>query len=182
MIDSCEYIVKRKTEGKYLWQKVTLAFSCLFFFAILLILILTLTPLYVMIPLILLALALTALLAFITWRILSVEYEITVGGGDLIITTIYGRSLRKQTLNLSVAAISEIGEYDEDAYAEISKISLQKNYLCISSLSSPDMYYAIFDEDKERCILYFDATDEAIKLLKRYNLGAFRASEKRMNK
>ena len=182
MNESSEYIVKRRTEGKYLWQKIALALSYILFLSILLVLILTLTPLYVMIPLILLAIAITALIAFVTWRFLSVEYEITVGGGDLIITTIYGRALRKQTLNLSVAAISEIGEYDDGAYEEISKITLQKNYLCISSLSSPNMYYALFDENKERCILYFDATSEAVALLKRYNSGAFRASEKRMKK
>ena len=135
-----------------------------------------------MIPLILLAIALTAIIALVTWRFLSVEHEITVVGGDLIITTIYGRSMRRQTLNLSVAAISEIGEYDDLAYEEISKLSLQKNYLCISSLSSPNMYYALFDEDKERCILYFDATSEAIALLKKYNLGAFRASQQRIKK
>ena len=156
--------------------------SYFLFLAVLIVLILTLTPLYVMIPLILLAVVLTAVIALVTWKLTSVEYEIIVGGGDLIITTIYGRSLRKQTLNLSVAAISEIGEYDDGAYEEMSKLSLQRNYLCISSLSSPNMHYALFDEDKERCILYFDATSEALALLKRYNSGAFKASEQRMKK
>ena len=105
-----------------------------------------------------------------------------IGGGDLLITAIYGRSIRKKRINVSVSSILEIGEYGDGAFEEISKLSLQKNYLCISSLSSPNMYYAIFDEDKDRSILYFDATNEAIALLKRYNSGAFRASDKRMNK
>ena len=177
-----EYIIKQKNEGKVLLGKIALALSYLLLAAILIFLVITLTPLYVMIPLILLSLAFTALVAFVTWRFLSVEYEVTIGGGDLLITTIYGRSIRRKTVNLSVNSIIEIGEYDDGAYEEISKLSLQKNYLCISSLSSPDMYYAIFDEDKERCILYFDATSEAVTLLRKYNQGAFRASDKRMNK
>ena len=113
---------------------------------------------------------------------MCVEYEVVIGGGDLLITTIYGRSIRKKAINVSVASIIEIGEYGDGAFEEISKLSLQKNYLCISSLSSPNMYYAIFDEDKDRSILYFDATGEAIALLKKYNGGAFRASDKRMKK
>ena len=175
-----EYIVKPKNEGKQLIKKIALALSYFILAAILIILVITLTPLYVMIPLILLSLAFTALIAFVTWRFACPEYEFVIGGGDLIITTIYGGSFRRQLVNLSINSIVEIGQYGDGAYEEISKLSLQKNYICVTSLSSPSMYYALFDEDKERCILYFDADEKAIRLLKQANAGAFRASEKRI--
>ena len=86
---------------------------------------------------------------------------------------------RKQILNLSTLSFSEIGEYDDQAYDAVSALSLQKNYVCISSLSAPDVYYALFEEGKDQCILYFDAPARAVELLKKQNSGAFRASAKR---
>ncbi len=178
---TCEYIIRKKNEGGTLIRKIAVAISYFLLAAILISLVLIFSPYVFIIPFILIALAFVALIYFATWRFLSVEYEIVIAGGDLTVTTIYGRSLSKRTVNVSISSIIEIGEYGDGAYEEISKLSLQKNYICVSSLASPDMYYAIFDEDKDRSILYFDATSEAIALLKRHNGGAFRASEKRMN-
>lgn len=178
----CEYIIKPKNEGKFLVKKITVAISYFLLLAILILLVITLTPLYVMIPLVLIAIAFVALVAAVSWRFVCPEYEMRIGNGDLIVTVIYGKSIRKTMINIPINSIGEIGEYDDAAYAEICKISLQKNYLCLSSLSAPNVYYALFDEEKDHCILYFDATDEAIKLLKTSNSGAFRASEKRIKK
>ena len=168
---TCEYIIRQKNEGGTLIRKIVVAISYFLLAAVLIFLVLIFSPYVFIIPFILIALAFVALIYFATWRFLSVEYEIVIAGGDLTVTTIY----------VSISSIIEIGEYGDGAYEEISKLSLQKNYICVSSLASPDMYYAIFDEDKDRSILYFDATSEAIALLKRHNGGAFRASEKRMN-
>ena len=182
MNNTCEYIIKQKNEGKSLTRKIIAVLLYCAFAAISVALIFILAPLYFIIPCLLIAAAFFAIIIFVSWRFLCIEYEVVIGGGDLLITSIYGRSIRKKAVNVSVASIIEIGEYGDGAFEEISKLSLQKNYLCISSLSSPSMYYAIFDEDKDRSILYFDATSEAITLLKRYNSGAFRASDKRMKK
>lgn len=179
---TCEYIIKPKNEGKVLTNKIVAILLYCVFAAISIALIFTLSPIYFIIPFLLIAAAFISMAIFVSWRFLCIEYEVIIGGGDLLITAIYGRSIRKKRINVSVSSILEIGEYGDGAFEEISKLSLQKNYLCISSLSSPNMYYAIFDEDKDRSILYFDATNEAIALLKRYNSGAFRASDKRMNK
>ena len=178
----CEYIIKPKNEGKTLVKKIAVAISYFLLLAVLILLVITLTPLYVMIPLILIATAFVALVAVVSWRFVCPEYEMRIGNGDLIVTVIYGKSIRRTLINIPINSINEIGEYDDDAYEEISKISLQKNYLCISSLSAPAVYYAIFDEEKDHCILYFEATDEAVKLLRASNSGAFSASEKRIKK
>ena len=179
--NSFEYIIKQKNEGSALAKKITAILAYAVFAIILSTLSLLLPPPYVRLPLLLLSLALTALAIFITWRFLCVEFEVIIESGDIIITKIYGKSIRKQVLNLPINSFFEIGEYDDKAYAEVNKLSLQKNYICISSLSAPVVYYAIFEEDKDRCILYFDAPEKAITLLKKHNSGAFRASAKRIN-
>lgn len=181
--NTCEYIIKQKLEGKALAKRIGFiaAYVLIFSFMIMVTFLYLPKDLYlIIIPLIF---AFTALLIFITWRFTYVEYEVSIAGGDITVTLIYGKgSPTKRLLNVAVNAITEIGEYDEQAYDEISKLSLQKNFICISSLSAPSIYYAIFEEEQDRCILYFDATDEAVTLLKRLNSSAFRASDKRMNK
>lgn len=179
--NSCEYIIKQKTEGKTLAKKIGFIVGYVIIFSFLCMVTFLYLPseLYIIIyPLIF---ALTAFLVFITWRFTCVEYEIVISGGDMIITLIYGKGFSKKLLNVPVNTFSEIGEYDDAAYEEISKLSLQKNHVCISSLSAPNIYYAIYEEEGERYIVYFDVTEEAVALLNKQNPSAFRASKKRMN-
>jgi len=175
-----EYIIKQKNEGKVLLKKVLL----ILLYAAIAILLTAVTLAYasiaVFIPMAVFIIALTAALAFVTWRFVSIEYEISIGGGDMIITKIYGKSIRKTLLNIEINSFSEIGVYDDSAYEEISKLSIQQNLLCLSSLAAPDVYYGIYEEGQDRCIIYFDAPERAVELLKKTNSGAFRASDKRM--
>lgn len=177
---SYEYIIKQKAEGEALKRRIMLLLGYLIFAGVLLTLILTLSPSALFIPLLMIAAAVTALFIFITWRFVCVEYEVIISAGELMITVIYGKGFRKQILNLPVLSFSEIGEYDDVAYEAVSALSLQKNYVCLSSLSAPDVYYALFEEGKDQCILYFDAPARAVELLKKQNSGAFRASARRM--
>jgi hypothetical protein len=178
--NSYEYIIKRKTEGNILAAKIALILLYVLFPLILAVLTVAFAPPALFTPLILLIIALTALLIFITWRFTSVEYEVVICGGDITITVIYGKGFRKKLLNKSINSFTEIGEYDDRAFEEISKLSLQKNHLCLSSLSAESVYYAIFEENKDQCILYFDAPEQAVALLKKHNSSAFRAGEKRI--
>ena len=182
MENSYEYIVKQKAEGKVLFKRIAVILSYFAFAAVLSLFTFGFAPEELYMPIFMIIAALTAFLIFITWRFVCVEYEIVISGGDLMITTIYGKGFSKRLLNRPVSSFSEIGEYDDRAFEEISKISLQKNYICISSLSAPCVYYALFEDEKEQCILYFDAPERAVELLKKNNSAAFRASDKRLGR
>lgn len=179
--DSCEYIIKQKAEGRALAKKIGFIVGYVIIFSFLCMVTFLYLPseLYIIIyPVIF---AFTAFLVFVTWRFTCIEYEVVISGGDVIITLLYGKGISKKILNMPVTSFSEIGEYDDAAYEEISKLSMQKNHVCVSSLSADRLYYAIYEEEKERCILYFDATEDALTLLQKLNPSAFRASAKRMN-
>ncbi len=179
--NSYEYTIKQRTEGKVLMQKLLLLFSYGAFAIALFSLVLAFSPVDLFLPLLLLAAVLTLLLIFITWRFTCVEYEIILSGGDLTVTLLYGKRRSKTLFSLAVNSIYEIGEYDDHAYEEISKLSLQKDYICLSSLSAPSVYYALFEEEDEQCIFYFDAPEGAIALLRKWNSGAFRAGKHRIS-
>ena len=178
---SCEYIIKQKTEGKALAKKIGFIAIYVIVFLVLASATLLFLPSNTYFIAFSVIIALTAFGIFVSWRFTCVEYEIVISGGELTVTLLYGKSISKRILSRTISSFSEIGEYDERAYEEISKLSLQKDHVCISSLSAPDVFYAIYDDEKDRCILYFDVTEEAKALLRKLNPSAFRASAKRMN-
>ena len=179
--NSCEYIIKEKTEGKALLKKIALAVGYVALALILSALNISFAPEELRLLFFALIAAAVAFVAFVTWRFVCVEYEVIISGGELTVTAIYGKSVSKKIISKSLNSFSEMGEYDDRAYGEISKLSLQKNYLCISSLSAPMVFYAIFEEESERHILYLDVTEKAADLLRKQCASAFRASDKRMN-
>ena len=178
--NSYEYIIKKRVEGELLLKRIAAVVGYATFFLSLTAFILAILP-SLFVPALILISCLTALLIFITWRFLCIEYEIVIASGDIMITRLYGKGSRKAVFSAAVSSLSEIGEYDDRAYEEISKLSLQKDHVCLSSLSAPEVYYAIFEEADERGIVYFDAPARAVELLKKYNAAAFRASAKRIN-
>ena len=179
--DTCEYIIKQKTEGKVLLMKIGFIAGYVILCSFLCMLTFLYLPKELYIVIFPCIFALTGFTVFVSWRFTCVEYEIVIAGGDITVTLLYGKGISKKLINMPVNTFSEIGEYDDAAYEEISKLSMQKNHVCLSSLSAPSVYYAIYEEEKDRCIIYFDATDKAVELLKKINPSAFRASAKRMN-
>ena len=180
--NTCEYIIKQKAEGIALAKKISLALTYVAVAVLLSVIDLTFAPTSLKGILFVIILLVVAFAAFVTWRFVCIEYEVVIGGGEITFTVIYGKSISKKLLSRPLSSFSEIGEYDDGAFEEISKLSLQKDYLCVSSLSAPVIYYGIFDDEGQRNIVYFDVTERAAELLRKSNPSAFRASAKRMNK
>ena len=179
--NSCEYIIKQKSEGKVLCKKASAIFGCVILGAVASSLSMQAPWENLRLTLLLISITVAAFLAFISLKMLSVEYEITIEYKELSVTAIYGRIHRRLMLSTPIGSISEIGEYTDEAYEQLCKVPLQKDYIAMSSLSAPLVYYAIFDDEKHNCILYFDVTEKAVEILKKQIPGAFRASARRIN-
>jgi hypothetical protein len=106
-----EYIIKQKNEGKALAKKLGLLLGYVAFLGILILLIFFSSPPALFVPLLMISTAITALLIFITWRFVCVEYEVILAEGDISFTAIFGRGFRKRILSLPVLTFTEIGEY-----------------------------------------------------------------------
>lgn len=174
-----EYIVKQKNQGKALFKKIAAVCGYVLLLGILDFLIFALAPPLLYIPLQIMAIAFVTVVVFVTWRFLCVEFEIVIGGGELCITTIFGRSVTKRLVSVPISSISEIGVYDDAAYEKLSAMSLQRNHVCISSLSAPEIFYAIYDDGKDRCVIYFETNERGISILKQQNPQAFRAGKQK---
>jgi hypothetical protein len=175
----CEYIIRQKSEGAALVKKILLISAYVLIFAIPFSLALLDSSAAWFIPTILISAAADAVFIFITWRFLSLEFEFIIDVEDITVSKIWGGRIRKKIFSVPIEKISEIGLYDDAAYEEICKMSIQENHVCVSSLSAPVMYYAIYSVEKDQSIFYFEATEEAIALLKKRNSSAFRVADNR---
>lgn len=170
-----EYIIKQRTQGAVLAKKALAVLGYVVLFAILAVVIILLSAPLFRIPFLLLDLIFCLMVAYVSWRFLCVEYELTFGGGEVVMTVIYGKSIRKKKASVPINSLCEVGIYDDGAYEKLCSMSLQRNYIAVSSMSAEVIYYAVFDEGKERCVLYFEADDRAIKYIRQQNFGAIRA-------
>lgn len=169
-----EYIVKQKNEGSVIRNKIFAVLGYVFLLVTLALLIVNLASPLLHIPFLLLDVAFCAMVVFISWRFLCVEFEIVIGGGELSLTKLYGKSIRRRMASVPINSISELGTYDDAVYERLCAASLTKNYVCVSSMSAPTVFYALFDEGKEHCVLYFELDERGLKKLRLENPGAFR--------
>lgn len=174
-LETLEYIIKQKNEGKVIIKKICAALCYVLLFAILAWVIGAFSAPLLQIPFLLVDVIFCAMIAFVSWRFLCVEYELVFSGGEMTATVIYGRSIRKRVMSVAINALIEVGIYDDGAYERLSGMSLQKNFIYVSSMSAETIYYAIFDDGKDRCVVYFETDERAIKLIKQSNSGAVRA-------
>ncbi len=170
-----EYIIKPKNQGKTLLKKAFAIIGYVFLALILALLILALSPPLLYIPFFLVAAAFVALTVFVTWKFLCLEYELIISGGEMTVSVIYGRAITKRLVSVPINSFLHVGEYDDTAYEALCQMSLQRNYVCVSSMSAQKMFYAVFDDGKDRCVIYFEAPDNAIRALRQANAAAFRA-------
>ncbi len=173
-----EYIIKQKNEGKALIKKLCALIGYALLSAVLIFLILALAPPLLYIPFMLVAAALVALTVFATWRFLCIEYEIIISKDELCASVIYGKTIVRRLVLLTVKDINEIGDYDDSAYERLCNMSLQKNTVCVSSLSAPVIYYALYDDGKDHCVIYFETDERGISILKQQNPTSFKIAKK----
>ena len=159
-----EYIVKQKSEGVWRWRRIgmivlycvlTLAFIGTFL-AINFPWALTFLPLLVWV------------MIFFTWRYVSPEYEYSMLSGEITFTTIWGGKSRKKLFSANIKDFSAIAPYDQAAEAYVSAQKCNRDFRCMSSLQADDLYYGIFMLGEEKCVVYFEATEKALKILKYY--------------
>jgi hypothetical protein len=80
-----------------------------------------------------------------------------------------GRS-RKKVLELRIKELRTIAPYDGDYIKQAEQYLPEKSFDFSSSMQSPDLYFSLFEtEDGRRGILYFEATREALRILRYYN-------------
>ena len=167
-----EFVVRQKIEGKWRFARVGLILLYILFPLVILFLGMkaqVIAPLLALVPISL------WVLIFITWRLVSIEYEYSITSGILTFAKIYGGRSRRKILELSLhdaVRIAPLENADEATRANAWRP--EREYSGISSLRAPDIYFILFEDksDKKarrRAVFYFEATERALQICRFYN-------------
>lgn len=115
-----------------------------------------------------------ALLVFLTWRYTTVEYECSFTSGELTISKIYGGRTRRELASLRLRDCIMIAPATDRLWSEKAELfRADETVSALSSPDAPDAYFAAFEgEDGTRGLVYFEATQKALRICHFYNPSA----------
>lgn len=115
-------------------------------------------------------------LIFVTWRYTCIDYEYSVTSGTLTFTKIYGNRSRRKVFEMQLREAVRIAPLEDAQEAERGTAwRPEREFLGISSLSAPDVYFMLFElkggksGEKRRAIYYFEATAKMLSICRFYN-------------
>ena len=103
------------------------------------------------------------------WKIFNCELEYSMTSGIMTFSRIYGGLKRKKVLELTIKDVREIAPRSAESDAKLKAQGVAKTYMFASHSTAEDQYYATFEENGSLCVVYFEATEKTLKILRYYN-------------
>ncbi len=103
------------------------------------------------------------------WKIFNVELEYSMTSGIMTFSRINGGIRRKKVLEVMIKDFREVAPVTDGTMAHLNSLGVEKDYRFASSSYADDMYYATFEQNGKSCVVYFEATAKALKILRYYN-------------
>lgn len=106
-----------------------------------------------------------------TSHLVNIEEKMDISGGNLTLTTIYGKKKSKDLCKIKVSLFDAIAPYNNEEYKKAAdEFKYDKRYAAVSSMDHPDVYYAYgTNEFDEKVICFFEVTNKALKVMKFLN-------------
>ena len=158
-----EFVVDERPEGKRKALKFWGRFGLIAFIAAWVIVSLCTIFYLAVLPLCLLGLVLYF------WKIFNCELEYSMTSGIMTFSRIYGGLKRKKVLELTIKDFRGIAPRTAESDAKLKAQGVAKTYMFASHSTAEDQYYATFEENGILCVVYFEATEKTLKLLRYYN-------------
>ena len=169
--ETYEYVVGQKKTGKQTVRKIILVIVYILYMMTLLA-IGMLTRLAA--PLLALAPLTLVVIIFFTWRYVNIEYEYSITSGEVTVSRILGGRSRKEMVEFRLRDCSMIAPLGDRMWKERAELfGAEQVWSALSSDDAPDAYFAAFENEKgKKGILYFEATERALKICRFYNPSA----------
>lgn len=165
-----EYTVEKKAEGSYRLKRVLLKIAlwlplpiiCIVFILLNIPIWVILIPVY---PLIWMKILKPCFYPYV-----YIEYEYQIVSGEMRFAEILGRCKRRETVNIRISEMSLIAPYRDDWKAKADAPDIGKRYYAVSSMSAPEIYVGIFEDDNGvKSAVFFEPTNKALGLLRFHN-------------
>lgn len=165
-----EYVVSPKKQAKYKAGRALMLLAYAAYVTVLLIVGLNtrlLVPMMALIPLS------TWIIVWLTWRYVSVEYEYSLMGGIMTLNKIFGGRSRKKVADIRIKDMKLVAPFEGEYMKQAEQYAPERTVDFTSDLQKPEVYFVLYEtEDQRRGILYFEATEQALKILRYYNSQA----------
>lgn len=115
-----------------------------------------------------------ALLIFFTWRYTSVELEYSITSGEVTVSKIYGGRSRRELVSFHLRECTMIAPATDSAWkTRAEQFRADETVSILSATDSPSAYFAAFEtKDGRRGLVYFEATQKALRICHFYNASA----------
>ena len=159
-----EFVVDERPEGKRKLVKFLGRFALLAFIgAFVAFTFIIRMPMLAVLPLALLGIVLYF------WKIFNCELEYSMTSGMMTFSRIYGSMKRRKVLDLTIKDFRECAPRTAESDAKLKARGIAKTYSFASHSTAADQYYALFEQNGDLCVVYFEATEKALKILRYYN-------------
>ena len=174
-----ELTVEKKSEGIYKLRKVARVALIALWVIITLLLIFIVRGIFIFLGAVLLATG-TWFISYITLPMALTEYRYSILSGEMIFDQFSGgKNKKEEILKIQVSQMSVIAPYHSEKQALADAQDIVNRYEYCSSMSEPDLYFAIFEQDGKKSVVFFDATQKALKVMKFLNKDAITMKEVR---
>ena len=174
-----ELTVEKKPEGKYKLLKLARVGIVIGWMILMLLAMFLIGGIFIFLGAILLATG-TFFINHITAPMAMTEYRYSILSGEMIFDKIMGGMIKKDDiLKIHVADMSVIAPYHSDKKELYEASDIVNRYDFCSTLTEPDVYFAIFEENGQKSAVLFDATQKALKVMKFLNKEAITMREVR---
>ncbi len=120
--------------------------------------------------LLVLAIALTVLLVLVTWKYTTVEYEYAIYSGSFFVAKIYGKTKRKELLEIDLKQTLLIAPRTEEFLAKADRMQLDEIHWAVSAQNAENIWMIIYQSgEKSSSLLFFEADEDSLRLLRREN-------------
>ena len=167
-----EFTVEAKSEGKYKRLKMLRMLILAVWVCLVLVLMFTVGGVFVFVGALLLATG-SWFLYYITAPMALTEFRYSLLSGDMIFDKFLGgRKYIPDLLRVRVSEMTQIAPYEGDYKAQADAGDIKNRYEFCSSLQASDLYFAVFTQNGEKSVVFFDATEKALKIMKFLNKEA----------
>ncbi|MDI3478472.1 MAG: hypothetical protein PWQ59_1997 [Thermoanaerobacterium sp.] len=101
----------------------------------------------------------------IRWQ--NIEYEYAYTNGELDVDRIVAESRRKRLLSVDCKDFEIVAKVSSDKYSDEYR-KIPNKVEAVSSMTSPDVYFAVFENGGKRTILYFEPNEKMIEAMWKY--------------
>ena len=104
------------------------------------------------------------------WKKFNCDFKYVIEGASMTFYYVYFASKKpKEILKVIIKDFHEVAPRTAESDAKIQADGYNKVYMFASSSHAVDQYYATFEQNGEKCVVYFQAVEKSLSLLRYYN-------------